>query len=1235
MLASLLVLVIASVVFVQQAGGLSPLVERQLNKISDQIVVRVSDAGLDLQWSSRPVVLKTYDVQMQLQESTLQIPSAEFEFGLATLLTGQPEKLVLRGLDLDLVKTANGWNLPKIMGVTAPLLGQTDVPGASATGLAMRKIGIDAVSMTLSDATGVLPPVRFADLYFDFESLATGSLTGSLRGRHVIDDANTDADADAGDFTATFTSWPGGDRFAVDLTAQQLNLTDIIAYTDFVSPDLQRLGSLSGHVGVNVEDSKIALLEADITLQNGTFGTFGGLSAPEFASAQVIGTYARSQNALNIAKSDITMADGRRFGFVGAVNDIGTSSIAFAGRLQADNVSLQSILADWPDAVAKDYKSALDTHVDSGYLAEGSVQMAGRINPSSRAFTLSQFDFDGRFSGLRVNFATDQYQRAVGTVDGGLAVRMGTQGKINALKFDAAVSDGSVLLAGRDKPVIVKAANLQAEFADGIAVVENATVDFAGDGRLAMTTKLDLTDQMRLNASATQMNTDDFDAALFAALWPEQAAPVTRRWIRQNMTSGRIRDAEITFGTGYDADTKKQNLHHINGNFSLRDSTLGWSEKSPPFTNLSADLEIDNAAFVANITNARFGDMAVQHGKVTISPVVAPVDEPVNEPDAGDMAARQASLSIAMKGALTNAVDHAKTSGVTSVANLDISDMLAAGEAELILQARFPLDEKINALKAIQKLDATISNGSFSNLPGGVFIDDAELVVAFDKSRSDISGTASIMGAPGEFSVQFDREKETVTAIGLASPSPELADLLADRLQLRLAGQLGGKLVYTGDLANNTAELQIAAPLTGVSIDVTLLNWAKLPAEAGQASMVIDLRGGELAAINNIDIVAGSLVAQGQVAFDTSGAVQAGFFERVAWPGNDIRDLIIESNQDKSWQVGASAKIIDLVPLRRNKGVSGGETINFDFTADQIIVDDQISLSGQLVGARSADGAGNAEFSGSLLVRGEPLITEAQFGIAFGAGDDAIAGIGLIGGGETNFNFVDSTDGKPTLVLTSKNGGRMLSGLDITDTVRGGDVRLETIFESEDYKSYNTRIDIENFAVIEAPRAVRAFSVLSLAGLYALVEGDGTGFKAGLAELETRGALVKIKALKATGDAVAVNMLGVYDRATKQVDVSGNLVPASQISRLVGEVPLIGNVLTGIDKSGIFTTQFRVTGRSDDMKTSINAASVAPGLLRDLLSPNWLKNEGNRLLDNKDEATNKAAPQTAIPQTSQ
>ena len=136
------------------------------------------------------------------------------------------------------------------------------------------------------------------------------------------------------------------------------------------------------------------------------------------------------------------------------------------------------------------------------------------------------------------------------------------------------------------------------------------------------------------------------------------------------------------------------------------------------------------------------------------------------------------------------------------------------------------------------------------------------------------------------------------------------------------------------------------------------------------------------------------------------------------------------------------------------------------------------------------------------------------------------------------------------------------------------------------------------------------------------MEGDGTAFKVGHAEFETRGASVDIKTLKASGDALAVSMLGIYDQFTKKVDVSGILVPASQISKLAGGLPLIGNVLTGIDKTGIFTTQFRVTGQTDDLKTSINPASVAPGLLRDLLSPNWLDREGDRFFNETKEGEN-------------
>ena len=110
--------------------------------------------------------------------------------------------------------------------------------------------------------------------------------------------------------------------------------------------------------------------------------------------------------------------------------------------------------------------------------------------------------------------------------------------------------------------------------------------------------------------------------------------------------------------------------------------------------------------------------------------------------------------------------------------------------------------------------------------------------------------------------------------------------------------------------------------------------------------------------------------------------------------------------------------------------------------------------------------------------------------------------------------------------------------------------------------------------------------------------------------------------MKASGAAVGVNMLGVYDRATKKVDVSGNLVPVNQISKLLGKLPLLGDFIAGIDKSGIFVSQFAVTGTSDNMKTAVNPVStIAPGLLRDLFSPDWLGREEKRLFGEGENAT--------------
>ena len=79
---------------------------------------------------------------------------------------------------------------------------------------------------------------------------------------------------------------------------------------------------------------------------------------------------------------------------------------------------------------------------------------------------------------------------------------------------------------------------------------------------------------------------------------------------------------------------------------------------------------------------------------------------------------------------------------------------------------------------------------------------------------------------------------------------------------------------------------------------------------------------------------------------------------------------------------------------------------------------------------------GKAKFLGTMLVDGAPLITEADFKIGFGINGDRITGTGLIGGGEVSLSFDAKTKNDPKLVIESKNAGRVLSGLRVTDTVR-------------------------------------------------------------------------------------------------------------------------------------------------------------------------------------------------------
>ncbi len=228
---------------------------------------------------------------------------------------------------------------------------------------------------------------------------------------------------------------------------------------------------------------------------------------------------------------------------------------------------------------------------------------------------------------------------------------------------------------------------------------------------------------------------------------------------------------------------------------------------------------------------------------------------------------------------------------------------------------------------------------------------------------------------------------------------------------------------------------------------------------------------------------------------------------------------------------------------------------------------------------------------------------------------------GLIGGVEADLTMRSGQDDGDHLVLTTGNAGQVLKALSITDAIRGGNMTMTVLYAPDDASYYTANFALTDFRVIEAPTAVRMLSVLSLAGLYSLIEGDGTAFTEGQARISVTPDQQRIEYAKARGDALALEVTGLINTNDDTLDVSGALFPVYLITQILGQVPLVGELVTGLNHEGVFNTRFQLKGPVDDPDTNVRLSSIAPGLLRDIFAPDWINNERSRLLGDDEAAS--------------
>jgi hypothetical protein len=208
-------------------------------------------------------------------------------------------------------------------------------------------------------------------------------------------------------------------------------------------------------------------------------------------------------------------------------------------------------------------------------------------------------------------------------------------------------------------------------------------------------------------------------------------------------------------------------------------------------------------------------------------------------------------------------------------------------------------------------------------------------------------------------------------------------------------------------------------------------------------------------------------------------------------------------------------------------------------------------------------------------------------------------------GTRLSVNLLPTADGARRLHVESDNLGGSLSLLGIADNVVGGKLKIDgTVIETGGHQVAHAHVDGTDYNLVRAPALAKLLSLASLDGVYGLMSGSGIPFTNLRGDLTFSQGRITLDPMIGFGGALGVTARGWLNPSEDQIDIDGTLAPAYVLNSIIGNLPIIGSILTGGEGQGLFAAAFRLTGSNDEPTVTVNPLSaVTPGLLRHLFDP--------------------------------
>jgi len=180
---------------------------------------------------------------------------------------------------------------------------------------------------------------------------------------------------------------------------------------------------------------------------------------------------------------------------------------------------------------------------------------------------------------------------------------------------------------------------------------------------------------------------------------------------------------------------------------------------------------------------------------------------------------------------------------------------------------------------------------------------------------------------------------------------------------------------------------------------------------------------------------------------------------------------------------------------------------------------------------------------------------------------------------KTNPNNEKITD------LFAGNAKPLVKKYDFIKGFEGGYLKFDSV---EKNKVSNSNLKIFDFKLKEVPALTKLLTLASLQGIADLLTGEGIRFNEFEMIFNNKDGLMTIEEIYSLGPSISILMDG-YIQKDDLVSLRGTLVPATTVNKVIGSIPVIGDLLVGKKAGeGVFGVSFKIKGYPDDLKTTVN-----------------------------------------------